>query len=411
MSILQAIAQMAEERKLPKEFAIDILKDSLISAAQQSVGEDANIDVEMDEAKGIIRVFLVKKVVKRIKTQSQEIGLLKAQKIDETMKLGDELRIELPFEKFGRNAIILVKRTLQQKIRDKDKERVFEEYQSKIGKIETGIVQKVDRYEIIVKLGDAEGFLPLREQIPEERYYQGNTIKAYILDVTSGGRVLLSRTHPDFLKKLLVNEVPEIKEGIIEIKAAARIPGIRAKIAVTSNDSKIDPVGACVGVKGSRIQPVVRELNNEKIDVIQYSSDTMVFTSRALSGVKILEEKINNKENRISIVIKDEELPQAIGKSGHNALLASRLTAMKIDIISESDYKSKGVVFIKGLSEPCKKALISGGFLTSAEILNRGIDKLIQVPGIGEKKAEKIFKLVQKLIEDQKSKEKEIVEE
>ncbi|MDI6840833.1 MAG: transcription termination factor NusA [bacterium] len=400
MSILKAITQMAEERGVQKDSIIGILKDTLISAAQRDLGEGATIDVELSEAAGTAKVFLVKKVVKRVINPVSEISLKEAQKINQAVKLNDKLRIELPFEKFGRNAIILAKRVMQQKIREKEKERVYDEYKKKIGEIETGIVQKVDKHEIIVKIKNAEGILPLREQIPDERYYQGNTIKVYILDVTPGGRVLLSRSHPDFLKKLFIHEVPEIQEKIVEIKVAARIPGIRAKIAVASNNPKVDPVGACVGVKGVRIQGVVKELNNEKIDVIQYSSDPLVFVSRALSSVKILHHDINLDEGRISIVVKDEELPQAIGKNGQNALLASRLTGFKIDIVSETEYKSKGVAFIPEISKSIKEILISHGFLTTAEILNKGVDGLTKVHGIGKKRAEKIFAIAKKSIEE-----------
>lgn len=400
MSILEAITHMVEERGVSKDFVIDILKETLISAAQREYGLDTSIDVEISQADGSAKVFLVRKVVKRVTNSEQQVSLKEAHKVEPNLEPGDELRTELSLERFGRNAIILAKHILQQKIREKEKEKVYEEYMKKLGELETGIVQKVSRREIIVKLKNAEGILPEKEQILEERYYQGNMLKAYILDVTPSGRVLLSRTHPNFLRKLFKQEVPEIQEGIIEIKEVARIPGIRAKIAVTSNNPKVDPVGACVGVRGSRIQTVVKELNNEKIDVIQYSSDSMVFVSRALSSVKVLREEIDPKENKISVVIKDEELPQAIGKSGQNALLASKLTGFKINIISESEYKSKGVAVIPEISKSIKETLISHGFLTTTEILNRGVEELVKVPKIGKKRAEEIFAIAEKLMKE-----------
>ncbi len=395
MAILEAITQIVQTHGFSKEFIVEVIKETLVTVAKNDFGEDAKADVSLKESDGTIKAFLVKKVVNKVVNPASEISIKDALAKDSNLK--DEIRIEFPFEKLTRNSIILAKSLLQQKIREKEKERVQQKYLTRVGEIETGTVQKIDRHEIVVKLKDAEGILPIREQIPEEKHYQGNTIKTYVLGVTPGGRVLLSRTHPNFLKKLFAQEVPEIQESIVEIKLAARIPGIRAKIAVTSTNSKIDPVGACVGTKGSRIQTIVKELNNERIDVIQYSQEPMVFVSRALSGVKILHEDTNLTEGRVGIVVKDEELPKAIGKNGQNAMLASRLLGLKIDIISETEFKSEGIALIPEIPKSIKEILIANGFLTTTDILNKGIPELIKLPGIGEKRATQIFNIAKTL--------------
>lgn len=399
MYILKLITQMAEERGLAREFIVQVLKETLTAMAQNDFGEQAKVDVVVSDSSGEVSAFILKKIVNKVSNPTTQISIKEAQAINNECKAGEEIRVEFPFEKLSRNAIAIAKNMISTKIRDKEKELVQEKYTAKIGEIETGTVQKVDKHEIIIKLKDAEGILPLREQIPSEKYYQGNAIKAYVINVTPGGRVLLSRSHPNFLKKLLEQEVPEIQEKIVEIKLAARIPGIRAKITVTSNNPKVDPVGACVGVKGARIQVVVKELNGEKIDVIQHTSDTMLLISRALSGVKILHHDLSEKEEKISIVVKDDELPKAIGKNGQNATLASKLTAYKIDILSESEYKTKGIAFITELSKPIEEILIAHGLFTTQDILNKGIDELAALSGIDQESAEKIYKIAQKLMQ------------
>ena len=395
MTIVEAITQMARDRGLSKEFIVELIKETLDTIAKNDFGEESQVNVALN-SNGAIGVFLTKKIVSKVVNPAYEIAIKDAQKLDEKCKLKEEINIEFPFEKLTRNSILLAKSLLQQKIRTKEKEKVQEKYLTRIGKIETGVVQKIDRHEIIIKLKNAEGIIPFREQIPDEKHYQGDNIKAYILGVTHSWRVLFSRSHHDFLMKLFALEVPEIQESIVEIRLVARIPGIRAKIAVTSTNPKIDPVGACVGTKGSRIRAVVRELNNERIDVIQYSQELLVLASRALSGVNILHEDINLDEKKISVVVKNEDLPKAIGKNGQNAMLASKLLSLKIDIISEDEFKNKGIALIAEIPETIKKVLIANEFLTTADIINKGIPELIKLPGIAKKRATQIFNIAKK---------------
>jgi len=391
--IVQSITQIAEERGLSKETVKEIIKESLEIAARKKFKEIENFEVEISEISGNINMFMDKKVVKKVGNPDKEITLEEAEKVKENVKVGDIIKIPLRLEEFGRNAILVAKQLMYQGVREREKERMYEEYKEKVGEIITGSVQRVDKKGIVVNFDKAEGLLPVREQIPGEKYRQGDSIRAYILEVSKPGKIILSRTHPHFLKKLFELEVPEVREGIIEIKTVARIPGVRAKIAVTSKDPRIDPVGSCVGVKGSRVQAVVKELNNEKIDVIQWSMDPLVFVSRALSSVKILREEINEKEKWMRIVIPDDELPIAIGKSGQNTYLASHLTDFKIDIMSESEYNDRPVPLVKEFSEVTKKRLIDYGFRTLRDILQKGEAELLKVPGIGKQTAKKILEV------------------
>lgn len=391
--IIQSITQIAEERGLSKETVKEIIKESLEIAARKKFKNMENFEVEISETSGNINMFMKKRVVEQLSNPNEEIALEEAKKINENIKVGDTIKIPLRLEEFGRNAILVAKQLMYQGVREKEKERMYEEYKGKVGEIITGSVQRIDKKGIVVNFNKAEGILPVREQIPGEKYKQGDTIRAYILEVSKPGKIILSRTHPNFLKKLFELEVPEIREGIIEIKTVARIPGVRAKIAVTSRDPRIDPVGSCVGVKGSRVQAVVKELNNEKIDVIQWSMDPLVFVSRALSSVKILREEINEKERWMRIVIPDDELPIAIGKSGQNTYLASHLTDFKIDIMSESEYKDKPVPLVKEFTNTIKKKLLDYGFRTLRDILQKGEAELLKVPGIGKQTAKKILEI------------------
>lgn len=410
-TVLSAINQMSQSMRISKELAMEIFKDTIKSVVKNKLGEDVKPEVDISETDGSIKLFLQKRVVDKPTDSTQEIFINDAQKIKSKISVGDEIKVEIPFEALGRNAVIQTRQLLEQKIKEKEKEKVKEVYTKKTEEVIVGTVQKVDKNEIIVKLKDAEGILPVREQIPGERYKPGDPIKGYILDVTPNGEVLISRSHPDLLKKLLEKEIPEIQESIIQVKSVARIPGIRAKVAVVSNDIKVEPVGACVGVKGSRIEAVVKELNNEKIDVIQYSSDLKILVGRILSGVTILDTETDKINKKIAVVVKDEELPRAIGKGGQNALLASKLTGYKIDIISESKYKSKGITFLQGLNDELKTVLIGNGFLTTGDIMTRGVEELAKIPEIGEDKAKEIFNMIQTVYSEEEQEVKKTEEQ
>ncbi|MFQ5906745.1 MAG: transcription termination factor NusA, partial [bacterium] len=296
---------------------------------------------------------------------------------------------------------------------------IYEGFSERIGDIVTGTVQQVDRRGVIVNLGRTEAIMPLREQIYTERIRQGQTIRAFILDVrrtSRGPQVILSRTHPDFLKKLFHFEVPEVYEAVVQIKSVAREPGDRSKIAVYSKDDKIDPVGACVGVKGSRVQAVVRELNGEKIDVVQWSSDTSLFVSRSLSPAKVLKCVLSEKRGRARVVIGDDQYSLAIGRGGQNARLAAKLTGLKIDILSESQYKEQlerdkeSLIMLAkthGVSPKMIDRLILAGFTSASDIAQSNEKELISIKGIGERTAAKILEASARIDEEIKRRAEE----
>ncbi|MGD9403204.1 MAG: transcription termination factor NusA, partial [bacterium] len=308
-----------------------------------------------------------------------------------------------PLVAFGRNAIQAAKQVVIQRVREAERDRIFGEFEDRIGEIVTGGVQQIDRGNIIVNIGRTEAILPQREQIPREQFRQGNSIKAYIVDVSKtskGPPVVLSRNNPEFLRRLFEVEVPEIKEGVVEIKAVARDPGSRSKIAVHSNDEKVDAVGACVGMKGSRVQSVVRELGGERIDVVLWSDDPIEFVTRALSPAQVGLAEMDADENKVTVVVADDQLSLAIGRGGQNARLAARLTNLKIDLINESQYAERlefkespevPIADIKSIGEKTRVKLEEAGYETVDQLAAATLVDLMSISGIGEKGAAKIM--------------------
>jgi N utilization substance protein A len=397
--VLQALKQIAREKDVDENLIIETLQAALVSAAKKKYGAMANIVAEMGENLGSLQVYCCKMVVDEVEDPQTQIGLMEAIDIDADATVGQEIRIEIPPEHFGRNAIQAAKQVVIQRVREAERERVFKEYEKRVGDVVTGGVQQVDRGNIIVNLGKTEAILPQREQIPREQFRQGNTIKAYIVEVSrtsKGPQVVLSRSHSDFMKKLFAMEVPEIDGGIVEIKAVAREPGSRSKIAVSSKDEKVDAVGACVGMKGSRVQSVVRELGGERIDVVHWNSDLLVFVTRALSPAKVIHATTEEKDNKVTVVVADDQLSLAIGKGGQNARLAAKLTNLKIDLINESQYAER-VEFQKMARIPLRELaeidddvrgkLAEAGYETLQDLAEADLAEIAALDGVGEEKA------------------------
>ena len=331
--------------------------------------------------------------------QHLEISLSEAQEIDDTAEEGDEVEVYIPFEDFGRNAIALAKQLMIQKVREAEREIIYEEYSQKIGELVSGSVQQVDKGNIIINLGRTEGIMPISQQISREKYRQGDRIRCVIYDVQKnqrGHQIILSRAQDTFLQRLFELEVPEIFERIIEIKAIAREPGERAKIAVSSADDRIDPVGACVGVKGVRVQSIVRELNNERIDIIQYHPDPEIFVTRSLAPAKVVKIDTFPEDQDMTVVVDDEKLSLAIGRQGQNARLASKLTGWKINIISENEFSAMKrfeaenylpISHLPGLGDIMINRLMDAGFIYGQDLLNVEPERLTNIDGIGDKKA------------------------
>ncbi|MCK4351772.1 MAG: transcription termination factor NusA, partial [Candidatus Krumholzibacteria bacterium] len=331
---IDAFAQIIREKRVDKETLVETIRMSLISAAKRKLGQNANVQVELDEAKGVIEIYRIFNVVKEVTDKEFEIGLKQAKEMDGKAKIGSEVVVSLPIEEFGRNAIQTAKQVLMQKVREAERERIYEDYKDKVGMIVSGTVRQVDRGNILINLGRAEAYLPLREQIRKERYNQGETIRACILDVdkeAKGPQIILSRTSDHFLKKLFEQEVPEIFDGDVEIKNIAREPGGRSKIAVLSRNDKVDAVGSCVGMKGSRVQAVVNELHGEKIDIVNWSDISSEFVSRALAPAKISSLRFNEATGEVLSSVGEDQLSLAIGREGQNVRLASKLTGWKIE--------------------------------------------------------------------------------
>ena len=399
----EALAQLVREKSLDKKLVAETLEAGLVSAARKKHGLDADIQVKVDVDAGKIEMCIRKKVTARVHDPDCEISLADAHKIKKTAKAGETVCVDLSVEEFGRNAIQSVKQMLVQRVREAERERIYNDFQGRIGEIVRGTVQQVDRASVIVKLERTEGILPGKESMPRDRFRHGEYVRACVIAVdksTKGPQVTLSRTHPDFLRGLFAAEVPEIAERIVEIKNVAREPGNRSKICVVSNDDKVDAVGACVGVKGSRVQAVVRELGGERIDIVPWSADTVVFVTRSLSPAKVGDARVFESERRVEVVVSDEQLSLAIGKGGQNARLAAKLTGWKVDLLSLSQKEKLlaeeralrvDVESVSGIGPKLATKLVQAGIETAQDIEKKGLVGLTGVQGIGEKTAVKIL--------------------
>lgn len=402
--IIEALALIAREKNIDLDTVISKVEESLLAAAQKRYPEATNLSFKLVRKTGEIVMIALKKVVEEVKDDLTEIKLENAREFDETAELGDEMEIFLEVdEEFGRNAILTAKQVLIQKVREAEREKVYDEYISRVGQLVSGTVQQVDKGNVIVNLGKAEAFMPGKEQIPREKYRQGDRIRALILDVQksfSGPQIILSRVSENFVRCLFELEVPEIFEKVIEIKAIAREPGERAKVAVYSADERIDPVGACVGIKGVRVQTIVRELNNERIDIIPYSSNPEVFVTRSLAPAKVVEIEVNEDDQAMTVAVEDDKLSLAIGKAGQNARLASKLTGWKINIMSETEYNEMKhreaeemvpVGHLEGIGAKTEERLVEAGINTLQKLAKSSLEQLIKIDGIGQKTAETLL--------------------
>ncbi len=407
--ILDALSQITREKSVDRALLIETLEAGLASAVRKRHGATSDVEVKFSNETGAISVALRKTVVETIEDPAIQMALVEARRVRPDAQIGDVITFPLSIAEFGRNAIQTAKQVLIQRVREAERDRVFKEYSDKIGVLVRGVVQQVDRGNVIVKLDHSEGFLPAREQIPRSYHRQGDYVRAVVINVdkaAKGPQVILSRTHPDFLRRLFESEVPEIAESIVEIKAVAREAGARSKISVYSTDPRVDAVGSCVGLKGSRVQSIVRELGGERIDIVPWSQDPTVFVSRGLSPARVMDVRVNEPEKRMVVVVADDQLSLAIGKGGQNARLAARLTGWKIDLISKSEEKKKQdlerasrvEVEKLELGEATTQKLISAGLETVQELLATPLEKLVEIQGIGEKTAEKILTTAQEYL-------------
>ncbi len=342
--LVNVIEQISREKGIKSDTILNAVKSALQTAAKKSFGSSDNIQIEIDQNTGEIQVILIKRIVEHVTNPKEELTVEEAREIDSEAELGDEIGALIDVGDFGRIAAQTAKQVIFQKVREAEWDTVYKDFIDRQGDIVHGIILGQESRNYIVDLGKTEALLTYKEQIPRETFRRGDRIRALLCEVkpsSKGPQLILSRSHPEFVSKLFAIEVPEIYEKIVTIKNVVREPGDRTKIAVISRDASVDPVGACVGMKGSRVQAVVRELRGEKIDIIPWSEDPRVFIAEALSPAVVERVGINEEEKSALVVVTDQQLSLAIGKKGQNVRLAAKLANWKIDIISETDYEAK----------------------------------------------------------------------
>lgn len=347
IDIMGALSELEREKGISKDIVIDAIKQALMSAYKRNFNSAQNVRVEVDEISGDVKLLARKEVVEEVEDERLEISLEAAKEIDPRYTLGDIVEIEVTPRDFGRIAAQTAKQVVTQRIREAERGIIYKEFIDKEEDLIVGKVQRMDNKYLYVELGKTEGLLPLTELMPGDQFKPGDRIKAYISKVEKGNKapqIYLSRVHAGFLKRLFEKEVPEIYEGIVEIRSVAREAGDRSKIAVYSRDENVDPVGACVGPKGMRVQNVVNELQGEKIDIVRYSDDPAEYVSNALSPSKVILVEVFEDEKATRVIVPDYQLSLAIGKRGQNARLAAKLTGWKIDIKSESQAIEEGLI-------------------------------------------------------------------
>ena len=403
------LTQIGRDKGINREVLVEAVESAMLSAARKHYGHNLNLETKYNEESGEIEVIQFKTVVERVEDEGTQVSLQEARRdYDPDAMVGDELGKKLDTEMLGRIAAQTAKQVIIQKVRDAERGVIYEEYKDSKGEIVNGIVQRYDRGNLIVNLGRTEAIVPKREQIARERYRQGDRLRGMILDIdrsARGPQIVLTRSHPDFLKKLFQIEVPEISEGIIEIKAVAREPGERAKIAVYSSDPSVDPVGACVGIKGSRVQAVVQELRGERIDIITWTPDEPSFVARALSPAEVSRVVVDEDEHAMEVIVADDQLSLAIGRRGQNVKLASKLSGWKIDVrsVSVAEEESKraraSLEAIPGIAFTHAEMLFQEGYRSAAEVAEASLEDLLEIEGLTSEAASELLQSARTYVE------------
>jgi N utilization substance protein A len=416
LEILQIAKAVAEEKSIDQSIVIEAMQEAIEKAAKSKYGQELDIRAIIDTTTGEQSLWRIQTVVEdaAIEDETLEIMLSDAKKIDATLEAGDEIKEELPPFDFGRVAAQTAKQVIMQKVRDAERERQFNEYKDRVGEVINGIVKRVEYGHVIVDLGRAEGIIRRNDGIPRENFQPNDRVRAYLYKVTreiKGPQIFLSRAAPEFMVKLFAQEVPEVYDGVIELRACARDAGSRAKIGVISNDSGIDPVGACVGMRGARVQAVVGELSGEKIDIIPWNYDDATFIVNALQPAEVSKVVLDEDEHRVEVVVADDQFPLAIGRRGQNVRLASQLTGWQIDLVTESadseryqrEFQERTDLFMKALDadETLAQLLASEGFETVEEIAYVSAEDFIQIEGFDEDVANELQTRAREFLERQ----------
>lgn len=410
--IVESFSQMVREKNLDKDVLAGIIEEIFGLLVKKKFGQEAKYDVVVNMDKGDIEIFLERTIVDTVEDPMTQISLEEVNRKgnDDELEVGDDYVQKLELADFGRRLINLARQSLNQKIREIEKDIVYNEYSEILGEIVVGDIYQVRRNDILINHNKNELLLPRNEQIPREKYRKGETIRAIVKEVKrtpNGPVIIVSRSDNEFLRKLFEIEIPEIYDGVIEIKSIAREPGERAKIAVESQDSRIDAVGACVGMKGVRIHAIVRELNNENIDVINFSDDPVVFIQRALAPAKLKQIDIDEEQGKCVVTADSDQVSMIVGRNGVNIRLAMKLTGYHIDVIREEkpfeEYEDdiELIELREELGADIVELLIHNRFDTAVEVLSAGVEKLKEIEGISEEKAEEIFEIIKNQFEEE----------
>jgi transcription termination/antitermination protein NusA len=412
--LLQVADTVARDKGIDRDEVLQAMEQAIQKAGRSKYGQEYDIRAEIDRKNGEIRLMRFREVKDPVENEATQIPLSEAKRFNPEAEIGDFITDPLPPIDFGRIAAQTAKQVIVQKVRDAERQRQYSEYKDRVGEIVNGLVKRVEFGNVIVDLGRAEAILRRDELLPRESFRQGERVRAYIYDVRQevrGPQIFLSRTHPQFMAKLFAQEVPEIYDGIIEIRAVARDPGSRAKIAVISNDSGIDPVGACVGMRGSRVQAVVAELQGEKIDIIPWSQDPATFVVNALAPAEVAKVVMDEEQRRIEVVVPDEQLSLAIGRRGQNVRLASQLTGWDIDILTEAEeserrteeFRTRSKMFIDALDvdDVIAHLLVTEGFTSVEEVAFTPLNELAGIEGFDEDVANELQQRARTFLDEQ----------
>jgi len=413
-AIVEAITALLKEKDIDKSSFQEIIQGVFLSVIKKIYGESDNFDVIFNMEKGDIEIYCEKQIVEDggIEDPVTQIEISQARKEDPDFQVGDDYVEIIDYRKFGRRSILAIKQNLMQRIKEIEKENLFKEFNSRVGEIVNADIHQINRREIRLNIDKTEVILPKEEMIYNERYRMGQSIRCIIKEVrktTKDPEIIVSRADSSFIKRLFELEVPEIYDGIIEIKSIAREAGDRTKIAVNSNDKRIDPVGACVGMKGVRIQAIVRELNNEKVDIIAWADEPEMFIRRALSPVTPTEVSMNREERSALVIIPDEFIASAVGRKGQNIRLASHLTGYDLKPVKESDYYEQEIEIgkVEALDADLRKQLEDAGYKFADEIIDAGAERLMEIPSIDEPTAKHIIEVLEGLLYEEEEEEGE----
>jgi N utilization substance protein A len=408
----RVLDQVGRDKGIDRKILVETIESAMLAAAKKVYGAEREIEAHFNEDKGEVEVFEFKVVAETVEDPIKQISLTEARELDPEVETGDSLGIKLDATVLGRISAQSAKQVIIQKMRDAERDIIFEEFKKREGEVVSGTVRRYERGNVVVDLGKTEAILPPREQIPLETYRPGDRVRALVMEIDRSGRgpqIVLSRTSPKFLIKLFEMEVPEIYERVVEIRMVAREPGARAKVAVSSRDSDVDPVGACVGVKGSRVQNIVQELRGERVDIIPFTDNPAKLVVSALAPASISSVILDESSKAMEVIVPDDQLSLAIGKKGQNVRLAVQLTDWKIDIRSESEAavvakKAREELYrIPGISSTSVELLYEAGYRSPEEIVKDGAEHLKMIPGLDEENALRIFTQAGELMSGEKS--------